>query len=87
MYHGEIFGATSVMVVRICLPTGLNRVKVFENLGATMAVPVAPVNTSLIYQRSFPAPGTIFRDHRNICSVHLLHRQFMLPFLCEQQKK
>ena len=34
------------MMGRIC-PPGWDRVKVFENLGATAVVPVAPVNTFL----------------------------------------
>ena len=59
-------------------PPGLNRVNVFENIGPYIyghnSTPVE------MYQRSFPAPRTIFSAHRNICSVHLLHRQFMFPF-------
>ena len=44
--HGEIFGATSAMVGRIC-PPGWNRVKVPENLVGTAVVLVAPVDTSV----------------------------------------
>ena len=39
--HGENLVATSVMVSRICLPGG-------DRLGATMVVPVALVDTSLL---------------------------------------
>ena len=44
--HGENLVATSAMVGRICFP-GEDRVKVSENLGATLVAPVAPVDTSL----------------------------------------
>ena len=44
--HGKNLGATSAMVGRIC-PTGCNRVKVSQNLGATAVAQVAPVDTSL----------------------------------------
>ena len=42
----ENLGATSPMVGRIC-PLGWNRVKVSENVGATVVAPVVPVVTSL----------------------------------------
>ena len=45
--HGENVGATALMVGRICSPSW-NRVKVSETLGATVVVPVAPVDTSLL---------------------------------------
>ena len=53
IYHqgrnrGENLDATSVMVGRICPLPGGDRVKVSENLGATLVAPVAPVDTSLI---------------------------------------
>ena len=44
---GEIFGATSAMLGRICPPPGWNRIKVSENLCATAVTPVFPVVTSL----------------------------------------
>ena len=43
--HRENLVVTSAMVGRICLPPGGNRVKVSENLGGTMVVPVARVAT------------------------------------------
>jgi hypothetical protein len=45
--HGENLVATSTMVGRIC-PHGGDRVKVSENLGLTMVVPLTPVETSLV---------------------------------------
>ena len=45
--HGENLGSTSAMVGRICPPSGWDRVKVSENLGATAVAPVAPADTSL----------------------------------------
>ena len=46
--HGENLVATVPMVGRTCPPPhGWNRVKVSENLGATVVAPVAPVDTSL----------------------------------------
>ena len=44
--HRENLDATEPMVGRIC-PPGWNRVKVSENLGATVVAPVAHVDTSL----------------------------------------
>ena len=46
--HGEIFGATSAIMGRICPPLVWNRVKVSESLGATAVAPFAPVDTSLL---------------------------------------
>ena len=45
--HGEMLAATSAMVGRICPLPGWDRVKVSENLGATVVAPVAPAVTSL----------------------------------------
>ena len=54
--HGETLVATSAMVGRICPPpTGGDRVKVSENLGATEVVPVTPVDTSLLCLIAEPA--------------------------------
>ena len=44
--YGEIFGTTSAGWAKSA-PSGRNRVKVSENLGATAVPPVAPVVTSL----------------------------------------
>ena len=45
--RGEIFGATYSMLGAESAPPGWNRVKVSENLGATVVAPVAPAVTSL----------------------------------------
>ena len=46
--HGKNLGATSAMVGRIC-PPGCNRVKVSQNLGATVVASVAPLDTIKFY--------------------------------------
>ena len=45
--HEKKLDATSAMVGRTC-PPGCNRVKVFQNLGATAVAPVGPVDTSIV---------------------------------------
>ena len=50
--HREIFGASFAVAGRIC-PPNWNRVKVFENLGATAVIPFALVGTSL-HQKTKP---------------------------------
>ena len=59
--RGEMFGTTSLMLGRICPPpTGWNRVKVSENLGATDIALVAPMITFLTWTRKIDLFCTLF---------------------------
>ena len=56
---GDIFGATSAMLGRIC-PSDKNRVKVADNLGATAVTPVAPAVRSPIIKFIYSEKATKF---------------------------
>ena len=68
------------MLGRIC-PPGQNRVKVSEKLGANAVAPVAPVLTSLSYDKTFDVVGVFG------LAFHLLFKSCSTYYVCPQKLK